>query len=249
MNFLDLYAKRSQVVDWYHQKDKWFSPNTEWNDLDFKFLRLPSTYSFDLGRLREEVSKVISTNSFIHREEQYKNSTYSGISLTSRGITDNPMDDWWQRVDADGKPLEDHSRQLFEGKICLAHEDEYKEDTPAMTPYIKEVISKFQSKVTRVALMQLQGYGAITPHVDFPYYHCIRLHACIFGGNKSYLEIEKEQFHIPEDGNFYMLDTGKTHGAYNIGSDNRINLNINIKVPIELLSKHGLRTIINNSLL
>jgi hypothetical protein len=249
MNFLDLYNKRSQLADWYHQKDQWFIPNTEWPDLDFKLIKLPAKYSFDLQRMISDIEQVAKAHPFIHREEKYKNTKYSGISLTTRGVSDDPMDDWWSRVDESGNPLVDHSQQLFEGKICLSYEDGYQSNTPAMTQYIDEIISRFNSKITRVALMRVQGQGAITPHVDFPYYHCIRLHACISGGANTFLEVDKETFQIPEDGNFYMLDAGKTHGVINTGDANRINLNVNLIVPLDLLRTHGLRKIIEEGLL
>lgn len=248
MDFLKLYEKRSEIVDWDQGKE-WFSPHTEWDDSGLKVAKLPNRYSFNLVELREELAPILLSGSFVHRPETYRNDTYSGVSLTTRGLTDDPNNDWWTRVDATGSIIHDHSKQLFDGKLCLTHESEYKENTLAMTDSIKKIMSSFRSKISRVALMKLNAGGAITPHVDFPYYHCIRLHACLVGSSGTTVEVQREKFTIPEDGSFYLLDTGKTHGVKNTGDVDRINLNINIIPDQNLLKEYGLKGMIDRELL
>lgn len=70
--------------------------------------------------------------------------------------------------------------------------------------------------------------GIIPPHIDFPYYKCIRVHAAITTNPDVVWEVEGDTFSIPADGNFYWFDTGRYHAVKNNGRSPRLVLSINI---------------------
>jgi hypothetical protein len=109
-------------------------------------------------------------------------------------------------------------------------EKDFNVKTEIFTGYIAEILSKFKSPLTKTRLLCLKPKGLIAPHVDFPYYEQIRVHACIESNDDTWWEVEGERFKIPSDGNFYWFDTGKYHAVWNDGKTDRTVLSVNLSV-------------------
>jgi hypothetical protein len=228
----------------------WYSPNTEWPDVDLKIVQLPDYYAFDLEPVLNEVHQVLATHGTYYRPGKYENANYSGLSLTAREENDAPLADWHVRVNDKGLIDVDHSIKLYKNDwLPDIVETPYKIETEAMLPAIKLLTAKFKSKITKVCLMKLEAGGAIVPHVDFPYYETIRLHASIFTNDQMHYDVEGQRFSIPANGKFYLLNAGKQHGVINEGSTDRLNLNINLKLDSDMLRSIGLQAMITQCLL
>jgi len=69
-----------------------------------------------------------------------------------------------------------------------------------MITFLK-VFKGFNFPISKASILELRAGGWLGSHVDFPYYHTIRLHASISGCANAWYEINGERFQIPEDGN------------------------------------------------
>lgn len=222
----------------------WYKPHTEWPNIPLKIYKLPEYYSFDLQQVQVEITTLLDKFGTSHDQ----NADYSGLSLTAMQDADNPLEDWHVRRRKDNSRMS-HSVMYKNRELPDFVERPYEIETNAMTPLVKTIAAKFKSAITKVNLVKLDAGGAIVPHLDFPYYQGIRLHASIFTNDQMYYDIENERFNIPADGNFYFFNAGKHHGVINQGQTDRINLNINLQLDVELLRKFGLQYLIDNQLL
>lgn len=104
----------------------------------------------------------------------------------------------------------------------------FDKETDACSPYFKELLSRFSSPTTKVRFLEMLPNGFIPPHVDFPYYNGIRVHASLYSNPDVIWEVEGEQFTIPCDGNFYWFDTGRYHAVRNASKESRIVFSVNL---------------------
>jgi hypothetical protein len=216
----------------------WYAPNTQWpNRNDLKIVKLPECYSFDLCRIQQEVQQLLDQYKTIHNQ----NADYSGLSLTARHGSPDPLGDWLiKKNHGDYIDALSDSKVFYNRQLPDIVETPYDIETAAMTQAFKGIMEKFKSPITKVSLVKLAAGGAIVPHVDFPYYQAIRLHASIFTNDNMFYDVGGERFTVPADGNFYLLNAGIYHGVINEGTTDRINLNINLKLDLEQLKTHGL---------
>lgn len=226
--------------------DPWYQPYTKWPRVDLKIYKLPDYYSFDVQTVKKEISNILEQFSTTHDQ----NADYSGLSLTARTGNKDPLDDWHIKRMADDSINPKGDRIMYRNKMLPETvEKRYDFETRAMTPLIKKISEKFVSPISKISIVKLDANGAIVPHVDFPYYNGIRLHASIFTNENMWYDVEDERFQIPEDGQFYFLNAGLHHGVINEGSTSRINLNINLALDHTILAEYGLQYMIDNCLL
>lgn len=217
----------------------WYAPNTEFDLPKSKFLKLPDYYSFDLERMQAQVKEIVSTYGLkpfpIKKDGSKVRRTYQGIGLTAKPGATDPLYDALKLYGKDGEIditdvfLSQGNKEANKQYASLSEKD-FSEPTQIFTGYIAEVLSKFKTPLTKTRLLNLKPKGLIAPHVDFPYYEQIRVHACIFGNDDTWWEVEGQKFQIPSDGNFYWFDTGKYHAVWNDGSSDRIVLSVNLSV-------------------
>ena len=216
--------------------DAWY---TDCKPLPYNFFKLPSTYSFDLDKMRRHIDNLLEqhqTISITKNKDGDKFHRYRGLGFYSRQGSDTPLEDHFIRRDEltgevypDDLHLNNNLPQLIE--------NDFTNPTSILDDYFTEVFGVFKSKVSKASLLDLRPLGWLGSHVDFPYYKTVRLHASISGNENAWYEVNGERFQLPADGNWYFIDTGKYHSIWNDGRKNRVTLNINLCVtgdPMEL---------------
>lgn len=222
--------------------DYLYQPSTAWPKPSLNWMRLPEKYSFDLAEARREFERI--SNQFPlkpfeveSREGKTKpRRSYRGLGLTSRPQAENPI---YDALSLYGP--KDHKLSIFktfekvseqkapdERVIEVLDESGFSEKTDACGPYFESLISRFESPYTKVRFLELMPGGVIPPHVDFPFYQGIRVHACLSSNEDVLWEVEGEQFRIPCDGHFYWFDTGRYHAVRNSGDTSRVVFSINL---------------------
>jgi hypothetical protein len=81
---IKLDVSTTEGADYY--KD-WYTPFTEWKPQSVKWRQLPEYYSFDLEKLRADLTRVrddYDFKPFVVSKKGKIRTTYQGISLTSR---------------------------------------------------------------------------------------------------------------------------------------------------------------------
>ena len=246
----------TSVMDYYKT---WYKPDTEWEKLPIYWCKLPDYYSFDLSRLRNELENVRSVydfKPFIISKAGKKRSVYQAISLTSRESSNDPEYDGLKLFgfDEDKKEVELDIYSVFKESYNNVASSEpppelneriFTKKTNACMGYFDEVINKFHSPKTKCRLLNLKPRGVISPHVDFPYYRQIRVHAALYTNEDTYYEVEGVRFTIPADGNFYWFDVGRNHAVVNNGKEDRITLSVNLSVYDNYDSNTNLIDLIN----
>ena len=224
--------------------DRFYSPFTSWPSISPNFLALPDTYSIDLEKAKKEIAALtqkfaLAPFKFESKDGRVRNRlSYRGIGLTTRPEAEDPLFDSLNLYGSQGRKLDIYqtfakvSEKLpaSERVIEVLDETGFSELTEACTPYFQFVLSKFKSNYSKVRLLELMPGGQIPPHVDFPYYEGIRVHAVIDSNPDVIWEVNGEQFKIPSDGRFYWFDTGKYHAVSNPGKTPRLVLSINLLV-------------------
>ena len=222
--------------------DHFYAPQTPWTKPEKSWLRLPEKYSFDLDEARNEFEKVRGKFPLKPFEVLSKTGTtrprlsYRGIGLTARASAGEPVYDALSIFGPDGEKLSIYHtfekmsdrKSAEDREVEVLNEYGFTEATEAYTPFFKNTISRFQSPVTKVRFLEMTPGGFIPPHVDYPFYRGIRLHACLYSNPGVVWEVEGEQFSIPCDGNFYWFDTGRYHAVRNDGDESRIVLSVNL---------------------
>jgi quercetin dioxygenase-like cupin family protein len=97
-----------------------------------------------------------------------------------------------------------------------------------MFPELSAILSKFKSPMGKVRLISLGAKARLKPHIDFPYYEQIRLHAVLRTNSKVWWEIGDQEVQIPADGSFYWYDTGIPHAIRNEGDSDRLILSLHL---------------------
>ena len=218
-----------------------YSPHTPWPILNENFRKLSEKYSFDLERMRDEVSKIL-TNYDLKAFKIKKNSnkirrTYKGIGITYRpGAEDQIYDALLQNSEFGQLDI---SETFMKQRVSLPVEDRFIEKTfernyslknELYSGYMAEVLDQFKSPMTKTRLSELSPKGILSSHVDFPYYEQIRVHAVLWTNANCWWSVNGELFQIPADGNFYWFDTGKYHAVWNDGDVARLIISVNLSV-------------------
>lgn len=226
--------KHSKPLDeWYRQYPK----------LPYNVFKLPEQYSFNLETMRSNVEKLletINTQSITKNSEGNRFSRYRGLGFFSRIDSTSPLEDHFIRRDRTlGQVYPDDLH--LNSRLPDLYEDDFTEPTAILDQYFQQVFSVFKSKISKASLLELRSGGWLGSHIDFPYYKTIRLHASIRGNENAWYEIDGEKFQLPQDGNWYFIDTGKYHSIWNEGPNHRLTLNVNLVVssdPKELASNN-----------
>jgi hypothetical protein len=219
---------------------KYAKPLTEWYAeqpiLPYNHFKLPSQYSFNIDEMREHVAKLAEhTKSIQASSTGRKFSKYRGLGFFARPDSDKPLEDHFIRRDEEFGQVFPDDLHLQE-RLPRLYEDDFTEPTEILDDYFTKIFDKFKSPISKSSLLELRSGGWLGAHVDFPYYKTVRLHASISGCNNAWYEVNGERFQIPEDGNWYFIDTGKYHSVWNKGPEHRVTLNINLSVSQDPLS-------------
>lgn len=228
----------------YEFIDSFYQPLTLWPKIESDFLPLPDHYSLDLERARQEIENLIKRFEIrpfrVGSKSGKKRNrlTYRGLGLTSRPQAEDPLYDSLNLYGPKSQELDifqtfaNYSEKREGSKRVIASLDEtqFSELTEACSPYFQSVLARFKSPYSKVRLLQLLPGGFIPPHVDFPYYEAIRVHAVIWSNSEVVWEINGKKFQLPEDGRFYWFDTGKYHAVINRGKTPRLVLSVNLLV-------------------
>lgn len=217
----------------------WYSPYTRFDSIIPNLIKLPQYYSFDLEKLKEQVCCIKSEYGFkpfpIKKDGSKVRRTYQGIGLTAKEGASDPLYDALRLYGNNGElDITDvflkQSNSNEQKEFSTLSEKDFNVKTEIFTGYIAEILSRFMSPLTKTRLLCLKPKGMIAPHVDFPYYEQIRVHACIESNDNTWWEVDGERFQIPCDGNFYWFDTGKYHAVWNDGKTDRTVLSVNLSV-------------------
>ena len=168
--------------------DSWYSPHSEFERITPNVIKLPEYYSFDLEKLKEQVNSIKEQYGYrpfpIKKDGSKVRRTYQGIGLTAKEGAIEPLYDALKLYGNEGelditdvflKQANNNEQKEF---ATLAEKD-FNVKTEIFTGYIAEILSKFKSPLTKTRLLCLKPKGLIAPHVDFPYYEQIRVHACV----------------------------------------------------------------------
>jgi hypothetical protein len=222
--------------------DRLYSPHTAWTKPSLNWMKLPARYSFDLEQARFEFEKIrqrfpLKPFEVLSKEGKSRpRLSYRGLGLTARSRAAEPLYDALSLYAPGDRKLsiyhtfEKVSDRKSGGDRVIEVLDEkgFDQETEACSPYFKELISRFRSPTTKVRFLEMLPGGYIPPHVDFPFYNGIRVHACLYSNTDVTWEVEGEQFSIPCDGNFYWFDTGRYHAVRNAGKESRIVFSVNL---------------------
>lgn len=219
---------------------KYAKPLTEWYAehpaLSYNHFKLPSQYSFNIDEMREHVAKLTEyTRSIQASSTGRKFSKYRGLGFFARPNSNTPLEDHFIRRDEEFGQVFPDDLHLQE-RLPKLYENDFTKPTEILDEYFTKIFSGFKSPINKASLLELRAGGWLGAHVDFPYYKTIRLHASISGCNNAWYEVNGERFQIPEDGNWYFIDTGKYHSVWNEGPEHRVTLNINLRVSQDPLS-------------
>jgi len=217
--------------------NKWYEPYTSWKIPTKNWAKLNEKYSFDLDLMRSNIIDIMQNYelkpfpSFAAGRWGHNEKTrfdYNGIGLTCREDATDPLYDALNTFNR----REVKDKKYTENGIVntLTYERNFTQRTDACTPYLSEILDRFSSTMCKARILELKPGGIIFPHVDFPYYEQVRLHAPIFSNEETFWEVNGERFQIPEDGNFYWFDTGKYHSVVNKGTNPRIMLSVNLSI-------------------
>ena len=218
----DTVNHSKSLDEWYQQYPK----------LPYNVFKLPEQYSFDLEIMRSNVEKLletINTQSITKNSEGNRFSRYRGLGFFSRIDSATPLEDHFIRRDRNlGQVYPDDLH--LNSQLPDLYEDDFTEPTAILDQYFQQVFAVFKSKISKASLLELRAGGWLGSHVDFPYYKTVRLHASIRGNENAWYEIDGEKFQLPQDGNWYFIDTGKYHSIWNDGPAHRLTLNVNLVV-------------------
>ena len=233
------------------KEDFWtaYKPYTQWSIPRKKFVKLHKRYSFNLQKMIKEVDAIVSQYELkaYPREGSKKLHSYRGINLTSRKDSKEPLYDGLKLYSSKGNISSENAFYKMSHKLKndkkrvfpAISEDEFKQKTVIYNKYIEKVLNKFNTPITKARIISLKSGGLLPPHVDFPYYKYIRIHASLKTNPLSFWEVEGEKFHVPADGYFYWLDSGRYHSVWNDGDTDRLNLSINLKVYNEKFNENN----------
>jgi len=221
-----------------------YAPHTPFKQPKKRVMQLPQRYSFDLDRVLRESKKIIEEHGlrpFMKDAEGKKKSrSYKGICFTTTRDSHDPLYEGLKFSNSEGMIENSQIFGRLEDRSSLyppVDETGFLKPTSILTETFQDIFSKFQSPITKARLVELNAGGVILPHVDYPYYEQIKLHAAIETNENSFWIVEGERFHIPADGNFYWIDSGRLHAAENYGKQKRLHLNINLRVYFDLDGK------------
>lgn len=219
---IDTVTHSKDVSAWYKEHPK----------LAYNVFKLPEEYSFDLEEMQFHIRDLLikqNTISIVKNSEGGRFSRYRGLGFFSRQGSDAPLEDHFVRRDEElGQVFPDDLH--LNDKLPDLYEGDFTKPTMILDEYFSSVFEKFKSPITKASLLELRSGGWLGSHVDFPYYKGIRLHTSIWGNENAWYEIEGERFQIPQDGNWYFIDTGKYHSIWNHGPAHRLTLNVNLMV-------------------
>lgn len=208
--------------------DEWYKDHSI---LPYSVFRLPEQYSFNLEEMRKHISDF-NTISIQANKDGKRFSKYRGLGFFSRENSVNPLEDHFVRRDQDyGQVFPDDLH--LQNRLPDLYEDDFTKPTEILDEYFKKIFGVFKKPISKASLLDLRAGGWLGSHVDFPYYKTIRLHASIRGCANAWYEIAGERFQIPEDGHWYFIDTGKYHSVWNKGPENRLTLNVNLRIGSE----------------
>jgi len=222
--------------------NNWYYPNTKWKIPTLNWCKTNDKYRFDIVKMNsylEEVLDKYGTEKFPlgGGKTNKKRFAYRGIGLTCRPNATDKLYDALHTYENDG---EISIEKFFVNQAVIKKETErfapityernFSERTEACFGYAEEILNRFNSVICKARILELKPKGKIYPHVDFPYYEQIRLHATLRSDDKTIWEVNGEQFQLPADGNFYWFDTGKYHTVTNYGKQSRYVLSINLSI-------------------
>ena len=214
--------------------DEWYSVHPI---LPYNVFKLPEKYSFNVAEMREHIS-TMQTISIQANKQGRRFSKYRGLGFFAREDSTTPLEDHFVRRDTEyGQVFPDdlHLQQ----RLPKLYENDFVKPTEILDDYFSNIFGVFDQPINKASILELRAGGWLGSHVDFPYYQTVRLHASISGCTNAWYEINGERFQIPEDGNWYFIDTGKYHSVWNEGPDHRVTLNVNLQIgprdPKELL--------------
>lgn len=178
------------------------------------------------------MSRIQPTNFFSDLEQMYSDiysvihkagwNSYNQIGITYRPNAANP----W--TDAAGSLVNSIT------KIRSGYEKDFTLYNP-IPEYLKEQLELLRTnqncKFGRIRIMRLSPKSGLSIHKDSE----PRFHYVVDTNKKSFfcfnkdtmgqdLEVRAECYHIPRDGQWYYVDTTKTHWVYNGGESDRVHL-------------------------
>lgn len=222
---IDTVTYRNDLSSWY----------SEYPELPYNFFKLPDYYNFDLSEMQQNVRTLLAkypTIPISTNDRGKKYNKYRGLGFFSRKNSNAPLEDHFTRRDTTRGVVYKEDLQLSDTLLDL-YENDFVEPTEILSNYFSEVFNKFKGKISKASLLDLKSRGYLGSHVDFPYYKTIRLHACIFGAENAWYEVNGEKIQFPADGSWYFIDTGKYHSVWNTGPADRLTININISDILE----------------
>jgi hypothetical protein len=160
-------------------------------------------YSFDIKKLTEECNYLIN-NVGLH-EHHYQ------ISLKHTGI-DDYGDKWYQGCGSlvysfDGKNVP------VERKTKLEQIDFVEVNSSLKNTYIEEIYNIVSNdySIGRFRLMAIPHKKCMSMHVDTSK----RIHIPVVTNENCLMIIDNQVYHMPSNGNAYLVDTTKPHTALN----------------------------------
>ena len=222
-----------------HLIKKCYAPYTEWPYLEEKFLRLPQKYSFNLQELNQYLFPIMNKVGLKPLNPQDDRSSYAngyfGMGFTYRPGAKDPHHDAFKVFNDQGifdgsATCKRTMKAVLDSQHIHRFEKNFTEATEYLDGPLKELLSRFNSLITKVRIMELKPGEEVHNHFDYPYYENVRLHAILQTNDHVEWWLDGEKFTIPADGNLYWFDTGRLHRIVNNGDCSRIILSIHLSV-------------------
>jgi hypothetical protein len=110
-------------------------------------------------------------------------------------------------------------------------------DTPAMQPYIKELINELGVQVLKVRILNLKSKESIAEHVDnFQSNDVVRLHIPVVTHPSVEFWLDGDRYYIPTN-KLYYLNVRKKHKVYNGSNNDRVHIVIDVVQTPELADR------------
>jgi len=175
------------------------------------FIKKIENIKVDLCQIKKDLSWILTKTQWLPENQ---------IGLTHRPSTLNDL--WKDNVGG----LYDKER-----KKELISENEFTELNPASPKYTRDILLQLAKQegfgLGRVRYMLLDTKQGLTVHRDTS----VRYHLAIDTNPYAYIahsvntnSVKAMCYHLPDDGNFYCINTKQEHFVYNGGAESRIHL-------------------------
>lgn len=218
---------------------------------------LSDEYNYDPKRLLESYIYSVNTNKdknlnhhlVINSVEKHglnkfygsDESGYEQINLTSYDLIDSSNGyeksnwQWFTRSDLSKEEKKNYYRKNLQQKLDNLEEtieSSYSKINDLSDEYLKNILSGFKGKVTRVRWAVANPGMEMQPHIDYDTYHAVRYHLPVITNPDATISVSRngveQKIHMPVEGKVFFVNQGFKHWIENHGDSSRVHLIVTV---------------------